>query len=64
MPQIDLCQIYMYESVLLTAVGLATCACVSKFNSMLVHTPTDTHRIVALCGLVESLDVAVWCVGA
>lgn len=49
---------------ILTAVGLATCACVGKLDAMLVHTPTDTHRVVALCGLVESLNIAVRCVGA
>lgn len=70
----DLCQVFwqsmsvcvyvcMYVYVL-TAVGLAACACVGKLDAMLVHTPTDTHRVVALCGLVESLNIAVRCVGA
>lgn len=60
--------LYMYLCVcvceILTAVGLATCACVGKLDAMLVHTPTDTDRVVALCGLVESLNIAVRCVGA
>lgn len=56
--------VYVCVCVILTAVGLATCACVGKLDAMLVHTPTDTDRVVALCGLVESLNIAVRCVGA
>lgn len=48
----------------LTAIGFAACACVGELHSVLVHAPANSHGIVALGRLVESLDVAVRCVGS
>lgn len=44
----------------LTAIGrISSGARIGKLHAVLVHTPADAHRAMALGGLVEALHVAV-----